>query len=103
MNVLELFHELKAIFAESTFFSRDALHIYGGVFFYLFWISIFKNKRSVAPLVLIFLAVFINEWFDILHSLDSSGKIIWEASLVDFINTLLLPLVLYIFLKYQSR
>lgn len=101
MDLPVYFHELKFLIEQSTFLSRDALHIYGGTLFYLIWLSLFKNEFSTRPLWIIFFLIGINESLDIFLSLRSNGRIYWTASFLDFFNTLLLPVLLYLFFRYK--
>lgn len=101
MNIPQILQEFKSVIQEVTFLSRDVLHIYGGVIFFLFWKMFFKEKYPKFPLLIISIIIFFNETLDLFYYYNKSGCVKWGNSLEDVINTLFLPCVLYLFLKYK--
>lgn len=93
--------QLKAFIQGFTFLSRDALHIYGGLIFYLAWRLIFRNKYRMLPLFIIAAFTLINEGFDLHYYHEKLGYYRYTAGLADFFNTLFVPVVLHLSLNFQ--
>ena len=92
--------ELKSLIEEFTFLSRDVLHVYGGMFAFLSWLIIFKYKKRILGLLLIFVAAVINEVLDGFYYFEQSGRIHWAESISDIFNTVFTPLIFYFFLHH---
>ena len=99
----ELNQYIKSIIEQITFLSRDVLHVYGGVLFFMFWVIIFKQKKLLICLLIIYIGAIFNEILDISFYLKKTNSINWMESITDVFNTIFLPTLLLFFLKYLNK
>lgn len=95
------FQTIKLILLSITGLSRDALHIYTGLIT-LFGAALVLHKplRSSIPwLVVIWMGIVV-ESIDMYDDIAFRGYWRWNASLHDFLNTLLWPTVIFLLAKY---
>lgn len=102
-KIPSIIQELKSFVQSFTFLSRDVLHIYGGVIFFLLWCLIFKHKYKFVSLFIIGFTAISNELFDLIYYYDKLGHYRWLDSSIDIVNTLLLPIIFFIFLKRFTK
>ena len=99
----EINQNIKSIIEEITFLSRDVLHIYGGVLFFMLWILVFKKKKQAFCLLIIYTIAIFNEILDISFYLNRKNRIDWTESIIDLFNTVFLPTLLFLFLNYLDK
>jgi hypothetical protein len=98
----ELNQSFKSLVESWSCLSKDVLHVYAGVFFYLIWVLIFKGRNQVICLFLILTISLLNEALDISYSLKQGSQANWGESLSDIFNTVFLPVVIFLFLKFMK-
>lgn len=88
---------IKFAIVAATDLSKDALHIYVGLFVLLFVAMLSKKPLSSwLPWLAVVLVALVGEIVDLRDDLSSLGYWRWSASLHDIINTCLWPSVLLI-------
>lgn len=99
----DFYQNIKSLVDNFTFLSRDVLHVYGGVLFFMFWIVVFKKQRQILCLTIISIAALVNEILDILFVLKRTNNINWTENISDIFNTIFLPFLLYLFLRFWNK
>lgn len=99
----EISQNIKSIIENVSFLSRDVLHVYGGVIFFMLWVLIFKKKKQLLSLLIIFTLAIFNEILDISFYLKKVNNINWTESIIDIFNTVFLPILLFLFLNYLDK
>mgnify|MGYP000114880462 CR=1 FL=1 len=99
----ELNHLLKSFISDFTFLSKDVLHVYGGVFFIIFWLLIFKGKYRYLSLAVLAALAIGNEVLDTLYYSQKELQVNWPESLSDIFNTIFLPILMLFFLRFKNR
>ena len=99
----EISQNIKSVIDNLTFLSRDVLHVYGGVIFFMFWVLIFKQRKLLICLLIIYVVAVANEILDISFYLKKTNNINWIESISDIFNTVFLPTLLFFFLNFLKR
>lgn len=99
----DFYQNIKSLVDNFTFLSRDVLHVYGGVLFFMLWIVVFKKQRQILCLTIISIAALVNEILDILFVLKRTNNINWTENISDIFNTIFLPFLLYLFLRFWNK
>ena len=94
---------LKLTLVQSIGLSKDALHIYIGLFVFVI-VSVAQRgkKASAYPLLWVAIVAVSGELLDMRDDLRSLGYWRWSASLHDFVNTAFWPLVLTVLLRLRA-
>lgn len=98
----EISQSIKSVIDNLTFLSRDVLHVYGGVIFFMLWVLVFKEKKQLICLLILFTLAIFNEILDISFYLKKVDKVNWTESISDIFNTVFLPILLFLFLGYLN-
>lgn len=98
----EISQSIKSVIDNLTFLSRDILHVYGGVIFFMLWVLVFKEKKQLICLLILFTLAIFNEILDISFYLKKVDKVNWTESISDIFNTVFLPILLFLFLGYLN-
>ena len=98
-DFLLLFGGLKVTLVDTLGLSRDALHIHVGLILY-FLLRVLFRRNSVWVLAIVFALVLMAEVADIYLIYQSSGVVVWSASLHDILNTMVWPVCIYLFEIY---
>jgi hypothetical protein len=96
------FQSVKLIVGAMFSLSKDALHIYVGLFVFL-TVSYLVRKRYHAAwaLLAVFLVACLGEIFDARDNFASLGRWRWRASLHDIMNTMFWPIVLSVLIRLR--
>lgn len=101
--MVELNQYIKTLISNITFLSKDVLHVYGGVFFVLLWLIIFKQRKQYLCVAILIILSVVNEVLDISYTLGKANKIYWGESCSDIFNTIFLPIILLVFVKVKTK
>ncbi len=94
---MELYYrQLKTFLSDITHLPNDMLHIYGGVICILFWLILFKGKRGFLGIILIVIGETINELIDMSYLYHTKGIFDLGKHIPDFINTVFLPVLIWL-------
>jgi hypothetical protein len=89
LNILSLFH-----------LSKDATHIYIGLFVLLLWVLILRKPlNSFITLVPVLLIAIVMELLDLIDDFNSLGYLRWSSSFHDIVNTLFWPFFIVLLFK----
>jgi hypothetical protein len=89
INILSLVH-----------LSKDAIHIYIGLFVLFMWALLFrKYLNSLKILIPVFLIAVAMELLDLRDDFNSFGYLRWGASFHDILNTLFWPFFIVLLFK----
>lgn len=82
--------------------SKDAVHIYIGLFVLFFWVLISRKPlRSFKALIPVLLAAVFMEALDLRDGLRSLGHFRWRAGLHDILNTMFWPVFIVLLFKLR--
>lgn len=94
---------VKLVILQLTGLSRDALHVYAGMFVFLLAAFVMrKSPRSLVPLLAVFSVAAGMEALDARDDLHVFGYWRVDASFHDFINTVFWPTVVFLLVRYTS-
>jgi hypothetical protein len=94
---------LKLTLVQNVGLSKDALHIYIGLFVFVIASVVQVGKKASAyPLFWVAVAAVSGELLDMRDDLRTLGYWRWSASLHDFLNTTFWPLVLTVLLRLRA-
>lgn len=91
--------EIKNGLVTVTSLEKDALHIYAGIGVQLVAAPWFRRRLASAwPLLLVFVAVLANEWYDLAYETWPPAERTrqWLESAKDILNTLAVPFLIYL-------
>ena len=81
--------------------TKDAIHIHVGMITFLAWLVIFRKPiNSLKSLIPVLIVVLMMEAFDLRDDYNAFGYFRWMASLHDFLNSMLWPILLVVFSKW---
>ena len=84
-----------------TGLSKDALHVYVGLFVWLLAAAAFrKSITTLRPWLAVLVVALIGEGFDAFDDWVDLGHWRWKASLHDVVNTIFWPTVLALLARY---
>jgi len=82
--------------------SRDAVHIYVGLFCLLLYIIVFRKRiDSWLPLLPVVLLALLMESLDLRDDFQTLGHFRWGASLHDIVNTLFWPFIIVTMFRFR--
>jgi hypothetical protein len=98
---MSAFQEFKLVIVSATGLSKDALHIYVGLFVFLAVVSVLRRPiHSSGPWLSVLCVAFALEFMDMRDDLSSLGKWRWAASVHDIVNTMVWPTVLLLLSRF---
>ncbi|OVE80877.1 hypothetical protein BVY03_05295 [bacterium K02(2017)] len=96
------YENFKSLMVQVLGLSKDAIHVHVGVLLFLFWAIIFKkplsHKGNLIPVFMIALGM---EIMDLSHDYLALVSIDWVGSLHDLINTVILPVLIWLAFKFR--
>jgi len=95
--------EIKDMIEALIGLDRDSLHIYAAVFVQLLTVLVLRSALSKpAPLLVVLCVVLANECADLstYRSWDSIPDFFWDAAILDLWNSMLMPVILFLFARY---
>lgn len=94
-------YALKAQISQFTHLEGAYLHIHAGLFLFLIFSVLLRNKthRWLAALVLVAALEFANEALDVFDWINGIASPNWQGGLLDVVNTLFWPGVLTLMAK----
>lgn len=96
------FESLKIQIVAALGINADACHIYVGVLIFMLTAIAFRRKGvRLWMLIPVIAAAVMGEVFDAFHQLHALGYWEWHKSLIDIVNTVLMPVVLFLLLKLR--
>lgn len=96
------YQNFKLHFLSLVHLSKDAVHIYIGLFVFFIYILLFrKSLSSLKGLVPVLLLAIAMEVLDLRDDFHSLGHFRWGASFHDTINTLFWPFVIVLLFKLK--
>ena len=102
MNVTAV-QSAKLVIIQLTGLSRDALHIYAGMFVFLLTAAFMrKSPRSIVPLLTVFFIAVGMEALDARYDLHTFGHWRIGESLHDIINTAFWPTIVFLIARFTK-
>lgn len=102
--MVEFYQRVKPIIVDLLSLSKDAIHIHVGFLTFCLAYLIFKRLRTSLKLVLFPLSLsLVMEVFDAIADYKRLGYLLYPAYLHDLLNTNLIPVLIFILLRYSSQ
>jgi uncharacterized membrane protein len=97
-----MYQEFKFRVVELTGLSRDAIHIYVGLFVFFSFIAVFRKGKvepvALIPVLFITVSMEIVDLYDNFRTMDS---MYWGNSVHDLVNTVLWPVVIVLLVRFN--
>ena len=101
--MVQLYQQFKLSLVDLTGLSKDSLHIYVALLIVLGCCALFRWKvADWRPVLVVLLFELGNELMDLKAGYAFAGVVDWSESIKDVGNTLLLPLVLLLGVRFTS-
>ena len=98
---MSAFQQSKVALVQLLGLPKDALHIYVGLILFLGTAVLFRRPlRSPLPILVVILAAFAGELWDIIDTRAAGRTIYWARNWHDVWNTSLWPFVLYLLARF---
>jgi hypothetical protein len=101
--LLTQYQEFKLIVVELTGLSKDAIHIYVGLFIFFATVTILKKgKFDSSALIPVFIVALLMEIIDLIGNYQMMDSMYWGNSIHDLVNTLFWPLAIILLARFKS-
>ncbi len=99
---MQIYQEFKLRVIDLTGLSRDAIHIYVGLFVFFSFVG-FIRKGKIEPIALIpvFVVAAAMEVIDLYGNYQTMDSMYWGNSLHDLVNTLFWPVVIVLLVRFN--
>jgi hypothetical protein len=100
---LTQYQEFKLIVVNLTGLSKDAIHIYVGLFSFFATVTILKKvKVDSSTLIPVFIIALLMEAVDLIGNYQTMDSMYWDNSIHDLVNTLFWPMAIVLLARFKK-